>query len=1396
MRLFTGAWEHSWNFGDGGTSAGPEVEHLYTQPGIYTVVLSSVPTVNSGAPDAPIVASLPVYVLPAYTIESAGDDTSPLTVYFAADTLIDDSAFSSGLTWDFGDNQMGTGKTTTHTYAAPGTYNVVLSFVVGTLSFNCSQVQTVVPKATGDKPLVADAGPNQTVTEGDIVALGGTGNNGDGPNVNYEWSQLSGPTVTLNDPGLRHPTFVAPEVTTTSVCEMRLEAFRNSQSRVSTVRITILDDDAVGGELTINGSNNLESTGAPGGPFNPSNIVYTLTNTGGLPIDWLAVGSDTWISLSTAGGTIAPGESSFLGVAVNLTANNFAAGNYSGSVRITNATDGQGGGTRDVNLSIVGPTGGTLAVTPNTDLASSGLVGGPFTPAAIVYTLTNPGTNSIDWAATGTESWTSLSATSGSLASGATTDVTVTINSGATGLSPGNHTDTVSFTNVTNGSGNTTRTVSLAINPPPGALTITPNIPTISSGNAGGPFSTSNNIYTLRNIGGTPIDWTATKTQNWVSVSSASGTLAAGATINLTVSINSSANGLSVGGYNDTVTIRNSTNGVGNSTRGVMLSVNAPPGALAITPSAGLSTSGTVGGPFTPGSQAYTLTNTGGVPINWSASRNQTWTTLSSTNGTLSAGANTTVTVSINSNANALTAGNYSDTVTFTNATNGSGNTSRAVSLMVNPAPGVLAVTPTSGFNSSGTAGGPFSPANKTYTLTNSGGTTLNWSVSKNQSWVTASPASGSLAAGANVVVTVSINSNADSLATGSYSDSVSITNLTNGNGNTTRSVALTVNAAPGALSVTPSSGLTSSGTVGGPFSPASKIYTLTNFGGTSINWTAAKTQSWVTLSSSGGTLAAGANTTVTVSINSNANSLAAGSFSDAVTFTNSTNGTGNTTRPVSLTVNSATPAGPMTAPFSPTSATINGILAAGEWTDANSYSMDAANQVAPGVVIEGTTTTSTDASAVIYVKQDSNFVYVAVDVTDDSVVNSAADVWDADSVELFLDANNSNTVDIGSERLQFDVNAGGGTAATSGVPSGSWNGAGATRSGGYVVEFRLSKSALGLTSSQTYGFDVHVHDVEPSAGTLQTGYWYFSAGPSPESDESQWGNLILSAVSQATLSVTPSTGLMATGLQGGPFSPNSKVFTLTNNGTLSMNWTAAKTQNWVNLSSASGTLAAGANTTVTVSLNANALAAGSFSDTVTFTNTTDGNGNTTRPIALTVTSPVGVLAVAGSGGTTCSGPFGGPFSTTSSPYTLTNTGNATMNWTATPTQNWVTPNPASGSLPAGASTTVNVSVNSNANALAAGSYSDTVTFTNTTNGTGNTTRPVALTVNSTSAQAMSTASRTSGVAPLAVFFDATLPQSGVVQPSENVAGTLNYASQTYVWDFGDPASGNWTRVD
>ncbi len=111
--------------------------------------------------------------------------------------------------------------------------------------------------------------------------------------------------------------------------------------------------------------------------------------------------------------------------------------------------------------------------------------------------------------------------------------------------------------------------------------------------------------------------------------------------------------------------------------------VVTPSPVLSITPSNAFTTSGPVGGAFSPASATYTLSNSGTGPLNWTAGKGAAWLDLSATAGTLAAGASTNVAATLNSSANSLSVGNYSDTITFTNASNGSGSTTRGASLAV-----------------------------------------------------------------------------------------------------------------------------------------------------------------------------------------------------------------------------------------------------------------------------------------------------------------------------------------------------------------------------------------------------------------------------------------------------------------------------------------------------------------------------------------------------------------------------------------------------------------------------------------------------------------------------------------------------------------------------------------
>ncbi|MGD1087066.1 MAG: S8 family serine peptidase, partial [Verrucomicrobiota bacterium] len=115
---------------------------------------------------------------------------------------------------------------------------------------------------------------------------------------------------------------------------------------------------------------------------------------------------------------------------------------------------------------------------------------------------------------------------------------------------------------------------------------------------------------------------------------------------------------------------------------------------------------------------------------------------------------------------------------------------------------------------------------------------------------------------------------------------------LCTGWGAPTGSNLVNVLAPPDSLQISPLGGLASSGAVGGPLAPSSQSYGLTNVGSAALNWSAAATAPWLSVSLPGGSLTPGGGlATVVVSLNATASNLFVGSYSGTVWFTNVTDG-------------------------------------------------------------------------------------------------------------------------------------------------------------------------------------------------------------------------------------------------------------------------------------------------------------------------------------------------------------------------------------------------------------------------------------------------------------------------------------------------------------------------
>jgi len=106
---------------------------------------------------------------------------------------------------------------------------------------------------------------------------------------------------------------------------------------------------------------------------------------------------------------------------------------------------------------------------------------------------------------------------------------------------------------------------------------------------------------------------------------------------------------------------------------------------------------------------------------------------------------------------------------------------------------GGLSVEPADGFFTEGSAGGPFSPPDRTYTLTNHGDHAIDYAVSHGHGWLEVDASSGTLQPGSSRSVTVSAGGEAYTLGNGAYDDTLEFVNTTDHEGDTSRTAALTI---------------------------------------------------------------------------------------------------------------------------------------------------------------------------------------------------------------------------------------------------------------------------------------------------------------------------------------------------------------------------------------------------------------------------------------------------------------------------------------------------------------------------------------------------------------------------------------------------------------------------
>ena len=308
--------------------------------------------------------------------------------------------------------------------------------------------------------------------------------------------------------------------------------------------------------------------------------------------------------------------------------------------------------------------------------------------------------------------------------------------------------------------------------PQPPALSVSKS--TLSFTATEGGAAPAAQTFDVTNAGGGSLSFTAGESVPWLSLNPASGSAPA------TVTVTPSIAGLAPGTYTTPITVAAAGASGSPKTVDVTLTVNPATPVLAVSKST-LSFTATQGG-ASPAAQTFDVTNAGGGSLSFTAGESAPWLSLSPASG--SAPATVTVTPSIAG----LAPGTYTTPITVTAAGASGSPKTVDVTLVVSPGP-TLSVAPTN-LAFSGTQGGA-NPVAQTVNVTNSGGGSLSFTASDDQTWLAVAPTSGSAPS------SLSVSTSIAGLTPGSYTGTVTISAAGASGSPKTVGVTLNVNPAP-----------------------------------------------------------------------------------------------------------------------------------------------------------------------------------------------------------------------------------------------------------------------------------------------------------------------------------------------------------------------------------------------------------------------------------------------------------------------------------------------------------------------------------------------------------------------------------------------------------------------
>ncbi len=336
-------------------------------------------------------------------------------------------------------------------------------------------------------------------------------------------------------------------------------------------------DSGGAGSLRVTPATGLSASGPASGPFSPTSQTYQLTNSGSTAINFEVSESVEWASVSLASGSLDPGASASVVIAITAGANTLPAGDYASAVNFTNTTNNVGSTSRTLALSITAPAssndkfenaillnGGSGSTTGSNDGASkesgepnhAGLTGG----RSVWWRWVAPLTGEVTFDTFGSSFDTLLGAYTGSNIA-ALTPIAGNDDDGGGRQSRIRFRTSANTTYYIAVDGYNGVTGNIVLNwqftpdaLPPGGIAVSPQDNYAATGPQGGPFNPASIAYTLTNVSTAAASFTVQEVPAWLTASTTSGTLPPGGSTQVTLSINAAvASTLQPGQYTGAV---------------------------------------------------------------------------------------------------------------------------------------------------------------------------------------------------------------------------------------------------------------------------------------------------------------------------------------------------------------------------------------------------------------------------------------------------------------------------------------------------------------------------------------------------------------------------------------------------------------------------------------------------------------------------------------------------------------------------------------------------------------------------------------------------------------------------------------------------------------------------